>query len=158
MNCTHVQRVTRELWRLLEVYLFFVVSVLGCTGLGKAPSSLSSKSKGASERRIEKSLPLQSKTTLIAPPKFVIIGSAFQARDAFAHLSCAKEEATDDDAAPTRIFRSPEKTFSNAFYTPLLGTVDFYLLNLHSSKKRPADFIADLTALNLLQISTPLLT
>ncbi|ACF13749.1 hypothetical protein Ctha_1286 [Chloroherpeton thalassium ATCC 35110] len=158
MNCTHVQRVTRELWRLLEVYLFFVVSVLGCTGLGKAPSSLSSKSKERNcDRKIEKNLPLHSKTTLIAPPKFVLIGSPFQAVDALPRMSCVQEESTDDDDA-IRISRLAKKHHSFTCDAPFFNTFNSYHLVFHSLESHLTVLSAHLTARNLLQISTPLLT
>jgi len=164
MNCTHVQRAIRELWRLLEVYLFFVVSVLGCTGLGKVPSSSSSRGKDKScERKIERRLPLQIKHSLIAPPKVVLCGFTSRTIEHLPRTSCAPESDQDEDisAAGHWVQHEISKAFSaqqQLPQSPFLSAFSFYHSNDLSLQLNSVYFSTLSTAHNLLQISTPLLT
>ncbi len=69
---TNINKVAREFWRIVEVYIFFLISVLGSTGFAKAPSSISAKGKDyRTQNEIVRLVPLQSHAHLIAPPRII---------------------------------------------------------------------------------------
>ncbi|ACF13280.1 hypothetical protein Ctha_0812 [Chloroherpeton thalassium ATCC 35110] len=68
MTGSTLQQLAKGFWRILEVYLFFIVSVLGFTGLGKAPFSLNSKKDKPNGRQVERYLSEEVVGSLILPP------------------------------------------------------------------------------------------
>ncbi|NTV46610.1 MAG: hypothetical protein HGB11_08865, partial [Chlorobiales bacterium] len=111
--------------RILEVYLFFIVSVLGCTGLGKAPFQYSSKSKDKnSNQKLEQRLPLQQRAGLIIPPEFLNIGQ-WHVTEGRSHVDSQKESSGDDDGvADLKV--SKAGSFSGTSNPPLLTAIEFY--------------------------------
>jgi len=49
MTSTHIKQISKEIWRLLEVYLFFVVSVMGGVCIGKISQTGKAKLKSSTE-------------------------------------------------------------------------------------------------------------
>lgn len=121
---TNIQKIAREFWRLIEVYLFFLVSVLGSTGFTKAPSSLSSKSKEHNtQNEIVLLVPLQTHAHLIAPPKTC----NFVFNSTFYHKEQSKNSAGDDDASQQVYCSSYEKLSCKiAKVSPFLTPTEFY--------------------------------
>ncbi|NTW50804.1 MAG: hypothetical protein HGB19_13950, partial [Chlorobiales bacterium] len=126
MRGPKIHRFVREFWRILEVYLFFIVSVLGCTGLGKAPFQYSSKSKDRnSNQKLEQRLPLQSRAGLIAPPEFLNIGQWHVVAEGRSHVASQKEASGDDDGvADSKTAKSVR--FANTPNAPFLSALEFY--------------------------------
>ncbi|NTW49125.1 MAG: hypothetical protein HGB19_05210 [Chlorobiales bacterium] len=138
MTGPKAQRIVREFWRILEVYLFFVVSVLGCTGLGKAPFSLSTKSKDrSSDPKLERRLSLKVASGEVVPPDYM--------KDQLVWLK---------DFGVGKIDIS-HKQFGDTFNSPLLSPREFY----HSNPLLSIPLLSspEGVAINLNQVRSPLL-
>lgn len=155
MTGPKLHRFVREFWRILEVYLFFIVSVLGCTALGNAPS-YSSKSKDRnSSQKFEKRLPTQTRAGLIAPPEFLSIGH-WNVTEGRSHISNQKESSGDDEASAA-LSASKDRHFANASNSPFLSPIEFYHHILNHTSGTFHHLEATTPDLSPKQILTPLL-
>jgi len=68
MTGSTLQQLAKGIWRILEVYLFFIVSVLGFTGLGKAPFSVNNKKDKPNTGQVVRHLSDAVFTPLVFPP------------------------------------------------------------------------------------------
>lgn len=138
MTGPKAQRIAREFWRILEVYLFFVVSVLGCTGLGKAPFSFSSKSKDrSSNQKLERRLSLKAVPGEVVPPHYM--------KDQLVWL-------IDFGAGKSHV---SQKQFGNIFCSPLLVPLEYY----HSNPQLSTPLLSSTegVCISLNQVRSPLL-
>lgn len=128
------QRIAKELWRVLEVYLFFVVSVLGCTGLGKIPSSLNAKSKDrSSDPKLEQRLSFKAAPGVVVPPYQLVWLNCFGA------------------SKPALV----QKQFHGADNSPLLSSVEYFRSNPQLSM--PVLSSPEGMTIGLQQVQRPLL-
>lgn len=130
-------RFVREFWRILEVYLFFIVSVLGCTGLGNAPFQYSSKSKDrTSNQKLEKRLPLETRAGLIVPPEYIINIGHWHVAEGRAHVASQKDASGDDDSSIADSKAAKSARFANTPNTPFLSALEFYhRILIHDTNK-----------------------
>ncbi|NTV46734.1 MAG: hypothetical protein HGB11_09530 [Chlorobiales bacterium] len=128
------QRIAREFWRILEVYLFFVVSILGCTGFSKVPSSFNAKSKDrSSDRKLEQRLSFKAAPGEIVSPYQLVWLTNFNS---------GKVDLV-------------QKQFRGTFNSPLILPLEYYRSNPLLSV--PALSSPEGMAIGLQQVQTPLL-
>ncbi len=79
MASSGYKQITKNIWRMLEVYLFFVVSVMGGVCLGKISQSGKNKFKTKTEIQLVDFSMLHEKTLkIVSYPKIFLVDSPIQ--------------------------------------------------------------------------------
>ena len=128
MAISGFKQITKNIWRMLEVYLFFVVSVMGGVCLGKIVQSGKNKFKTKTEiHQVDFSMLHEKTLKIVTYPKFFSVDSP--AKKAF----ILSNEATDSFSAYWRsTFTATHELFSLqkhfALYPKPVG-ITFYQQN-----------------------------